>query len=84
MDFIRLSDRFSQPQNLSPPSKKFNKQESWSLAQPTAPFESRNPQSGGWGFDVEIAKIIAAKIGVPIEWKEMAFADLIPHFRMAR
>lgn len=45
----------------------------------TAPFEYRDPQSGELvGMDVEIAKIIAGKIGVPIVWKEMAFADLVP------
>lgn len=45
----------------------------------TAPFEYHDPQTGELvGLDVEIAKTLAAKIGVPIVWKEMAFADLIP------
>jgi ABC-type amino acid transport substrate-binding protein len=30
------------------------------------------------GLDVELAQVIADRIGVPIVWKEMAFADLIP------
>ncbi len=45
----------------------------------TAPFEFHDPQTGELiGLDVELAKTIAARIGVPIVWKEMAFADLIP------
>lgn len=45
----------------------------------TAPFEFHDPETGALvGFDVEIAKAIAARLGVPIEWKEMAFADLLP------
>jgi polar amino acid transport system substrate-binding protein len=45
----------------------------------TAPFEFHDPTSGEFkGLDVELAKSIAAQIGVPIVWKEMAFGDLIP------
>jgi ABC-type amino acid transport substrate-binding protein len=45
----------------------------------TAPFESRDPQTGALvGFDVDLANKIAAELGVPIEWKELAFADLVP------
>jgi len=44
----------------------------------TAPFEYRDESGALVGMDVEIAKIVAAKIGVPIEWKEMAFGDLLP------
>lgn len=44
----------------------------------TPPFESRNEKGELVGYDVEIAKAIAAKIGVPIEWKEFAFSDLVP------
>ena len=69
-----------QSQNLSPRLQKIQQAGKIVIGTAlTAPFESRNQQSGELeGFDVEIAKIIAAKIGVPIEWKEMAFADLIP------
>ncbi len=45
----------------------------------TAPFVFHDEQSGQLvGMDVEIAEAIAKRIGVPIEWKEMAFVDLIP------
>jgi len=45
----------------------------------TAPFESRDPQTGNLvGFDVDLAQRIANELGVPIEWKELAFSDLIP------
>lgn len=45
----------------------------------TAPFEFRDAQSGKLqGLDIDLAQKIADKIGVPIVWKEMAFADLIP------
>ncbi|GAB4538536.1 MAG: glutamine ABC transporter substrate-binding protein GlnH [Anaerolineales bacterium] len=44
----------------------------------TAPFEYRDSNGELVGMDVEIAKVIAAKIGVPVEWKEMAFGDLLP------
>ncbi len=45
----------------------------------TAPFEYHDPKTGALvGFDVEVAEAIAAWIGVPIEWKEMAFAELLP------
>jgi len=45
----------------------------------TAPFEFHDPETGALvGFDVEIARAIAARLGVPVEWKEMAFADLLP------
>lgn len=45
----------------------------------TAPFEFHDPQTGELkGLDVELAQVIADRIGVPIVWKEMAFADLIP------
>jgi ABC-type amino acid transport substrate-binding protein len=45
----------------------------------TAPFEFRDTQSGKLqGLDIDLAQKIADKIGVPIVWKEMAFADLIP------
>src|SRR6185295_18645225 len=43
------------------------------------PFEFKDAQSGELiGLDIDLAKEIAARIGVPIVWKEMAFADLIP------
>jgi ABC-type amino acid transport substrate-binding protein len=45
----------------------------------TAPFESRDPQSGNLvGFDVDLAQRIASELGVTIEWKELAFGDLLP------
>ncbi len=45
----------------------------------TAPFIYHDPQTGAYiGHDVAIAEAIAAHIGVPIEWREMAFADLLP------
>jgi polar amino acid transport system substrate-binding protein len=45
----------------------------------TAPFEFHDSQTGELkGLDVGLAKVLADKIGVPIVWKEMAFADLIP------
>ncbi|MBA3468607.1 MAG: transporter substrate-binding domain-containing protein [Herpetosiphonaceae bacterium] len=45
----------------------------------TAPFESRDQQSGNLvGFDVDLAQRIAAELGVTIEWKELAFSELLP------
>lgn len=45
----------------------------------TAPFEYHDPETGALvGYDVEVAQAIADYIGVPIEWREMPFADLLP------
>lgn len=44
----------------------------------TAPFEFRDAQGKLQGLDVELAEAIAKKLGVTIEWKESAFADVIP------
>jgi ABC-type amino acid transport substrate-binding protein len=45
----------------------------------TAPFEFHDPKTGELkGLDVDLAQVIADRTGVPIVWKEMAFADLIP------
>jgi ABC-type amino acid transport substrate-binding protein len=45
----------------------------------TRPFEYRDQASGDLiGYDVELAKRISQELGVSIEWKEMAFAELIP------
>lgn len=45
----------------------------------TPPFESLDLDTGKLkGLDVDLANMIAEKIGVPIVWREMAFADLIP------
>jgi ABC-type amino acid transport substrate-binding protein len=33
------------------------------------------------GFDVDLAQIIARHIGVPVGWKVMGFADLLPALR---
>jgi len=45
----------------------------------TAPFEFHDQQTGELkGLDVDLANTLADRIGVPIVWKEMAFADLIP------
>lgn len=51
----------------------------------TKPFEYHDPGSGQLvGMDVEIAKAIATKLGVPIEWREMAFTELIPTLQEGR
>jgi ABC-type amino acid transport substrate-binding protein len=45
----------------------------------TSPFEFLDPDSGDLkGLDIDLANAIAENIGVPIVWKQMAFADLIP------
>lgn len=48
----------------------------------TKPFEFHDPDTNELiGFDVDTAQIIADKLGVEIEWKEMPFASLIPSLR---
>lgn len=48
----------------------------------TPPFETRDPETGALvGFDVDLAKQIAVEVGVEIEWKEIAFADLVPQLQ---
>jgi ABC-type amino acid transport substrate-binding protein len=45
----------------------------------TKPFEYYDPETEELtGFDVEIAKYVADKMGVRIEWIEMPFANLLP------
>lgn len=45
----------------------------------TRPFEYHDERTNALvGFDVELAQAIAQRIGVPIEWKEMEFAALLP------
>lgn len=43
------------------------------------PFEFHDPKTYELvGYDIEVGKKIAEKIGVPVEWKEMQFTALIP------
>lgn len=45
----------------------------------TPPFESYDPVTSELtGFDIDLATLIAESFGVSIEWRVMAFADLIP------
>jgi len=45
----------------------------------TEPFEYHDPNTGEFiGFDIDIAKYIADKLEVEVEWVEMPFANLIP------
>lgn len=44
----------------------------------TSPFEYHDPNINNLvGFDVDLATLIADRLGVALEWKEMAFADLL-------
>jgi len=44
----------------------------------TSPFEYHDPSTNNLvGFDVDLATLIADRLGVSLEWKEMAFADLL-------
>lgn len=43
----------------------------------TRPFEYRNDENQLIGFDISLMEKFAQELGVSIEWKEMAFADLI-------
>jgi len=48
------------------------------ISAPYEPAVFTDPSTGKWaGFDVDIAQAIAAKIGVPIEWKNMVFEELL-------
>lgn len=43
------------------------------------PFEYLDPDTKKLvGYDIDLGQIIADKIGVPVEWKEMQFTALIP------
>lgn len=45
----------------------------------TRPFEYHDERTNALvGFDVDLANAIARRIGVPVEWKEMGFAELLP------
>ncbi len=45
----------------------------------TEPFEYRDPQTSDLvGFDVEVARYIANRLGVALKWIELPFASLIP------
>ena len=45
----------------------------------TRPFEYFDERTNQLvGFDVDLAQMIAQRIGVPVEWKVMGFADLLP------
>jgi len=44
----------------------------------TAPFEYRQPSGSNLiGFDVDLINKLANRLNVKVEWKEMAFADLL-------
>lgn len=44
----------------------------------TRPFEYYDDNGKLIGFDVDLMNAIAKKLGVTVEWREMAFADLLP------
>lgn len=44
----------------------------------TQPFEYYDSSGTLVGFDVDLMTLIAARLNVRIEWREMAFADLLP------
>lgn len=43
----------------------------------TRPFEYYNDDGQLIGFDVDLMSLIAQRLGVTVEWREMAFADLL-------
>lgn len=49
------------------------------------PFEYLDPDTKKLvGYDIDLGQIIADKIGVPVEWKEMQFTALIPSVQNAQ
>ncbi len=51
----------------------------------TSPFEFHDPATNDLvGFDVDLATLIANRLDVAVEWKEMAFADLLGELKVGK